>query len=607
MAKDNKEKTVSSKDFDYLAEYIKEEFDRREKNRKHLNHAIKEIDRQIEMRPDTSHKMIFEGGVNTGRPDPSKSWMPEIELPLQAEALETLNSDARGLLFPDTGPWFSAHAALTDEYLKRVDFASLVAGDENEVPSLLTQDNADKLVVGQMEHWHRQYRFRDHIDLINAEAFSYGTGIGRARLLKKEVFMDTARGVVRKDQVIPVLVPGSLKNTYLDDREHILMHDGFMVGPLQIHVRHMALEDLKKYAQGGDDPQRMDGGWIPRFVNKLEPDNKGFVKLLEAEGDFIIPKKSNGSLFIPNAIITIGCGKNENKVVRIRFRDIPYSTTIAFPYHKERIDTPYATSPLRKGWPLQAIATEMLNILVMSAQLSAQPPIGWDRSDTWFAQNGGPVVSPGALWGTLGDVKPHLIGSLSEMSIAYQNALLQYADVVGVHRARLGAQTLSHTTAYAKNAELQRGAVRTVDYIRTALQGPMTQWLYTEYEMGLKAMSGTNTFYIDSYRGFVEISKEHLPDQVVFEAHGAGAPVEEREKLEQKLRALAEAIQMDQVAISQGMQPTLNMQNVIEGRLREGGWTDTDPLLSKGGQTMNPMTAPPVSLQALSGVGGTEV
>ena len=140
---------VKPSDFDHIADYICEEYSRRKKDRKHLDHVIGEIDRQVSMRPDRSHKMkVGENGLPTAQLDPDKAWLPEIELPLQAEALEILTSDARSMLFPDSGTWFEARAALTDEYLERADFDAIIAGDLNEVPSKITQDNADKLAAG---------------------------------------------------------------------------------------------------------------------------------------------------------------------------------------------------------------------------------------------------------------------------------------------------------------------------------------------------------------------------------------------------------------------------------------------------------------------------
>jgi hypothetical protein len=588
-------KRISERDFDKIAEYIRDEKERRKKNRKDFDHAIKEIDRQVAMRPKTSHKMVWANGQNTGRPDPNKSWMPEIELPLQAEAREIHVADVRSMIFPESGPWFTAHSALTDKYLERVDFTSIIAGDDNEVPTVIDQDNADKLVVGQLDHWHRQYDFKGHVDLINSEAISYGVGVGRARMVKKLVVAETAKGLVKRDQMIPVLIPRSIKETYLDDREHIAQHEGFMVGPVQIFCRKIQLDDLKRQVKGNNDPNSEDGGWISKFINKLKPDDKGFVELIEADGDFLIPR-SRDSIHLPNAVVTIAAGRNEPKIVRLRYRKEPFNSTIIFPYDREDIGSPYGTSPLRKGMPLQAAATELWQQMIMSAQLNNFPPVSFDKNDTYFISEGGPVIFPGAQWPTMGDVKTNPVGSMAEASVCYQNALMQYADVVGTHRSRLGAQTLSHTTAYAKNAELQRGAVRTVDYIRATLQGPMTQWLYMEYEMGRRNMTD-NVIYIPGYRGFVDIGKDQLPDEVVFEAHGSGEPQEEQVKQQKKLQALSTAIQMDQISISQGNQPKLNIDKAIEEVLREGGWVDTDPFLSGGGEAN---IAQPVPLQALS-------
>ena len=57
--------------------------------------------------------------------------MAEMELPLQAQALEVLTADARRMKFPDTGSWFRAHGQMTDEYLDQNDFKSFVLGDQN--------------------------------------------------------------------------------------------------------------------------------------------------------------------------------------------------------------------------------------------------------------------------------------------------------------------------------------------------------------------------------------------------------------------------------------------------------------------------------------------
>ncbi len=574
------------KDLDHIAEYIVEEVARRKKDRKHLDHMIKEIDRQVSMKPNLDHKMkIGSTGLPTTVRDPSKAWLPEIELPLQAEALETLVSDVRSMEFPDSGTWFKANSALTDKYLDRVDFTSIIAGDENEVPTKINQDNADKIVSGLLNHYHRQYDFRGNVDVINAESLSYGAGVGRARMVTKEVISETAKGIVKKDKRIPVLIPKSLKMTLLDDREHIILQEGFSVGPLTIFEMKMSYDDLKDAARkGGRDPNSDNGGWIPGNIRNLEPDKHNDIELFEGEGDFIIPRKSTGSILLPGTIVTVAKGKNAHKVVRLRFKKIFPNSVIVFPYHREKVGSPYTTSPLMKGWPLQAAATEALMNVFISAALKNGPPISYDRNDMLFIQNGGPVVEPFAQWATLGEIKVYdNFGDPAAMLQIYLALLQQYADAVGMPRARLGAQTVSHTTKFAKQAELQRGAVRTVDYVGSSLQGPLPQWLSLEYEMAVKEFKGTETYPLNvgSYRGYVEIEKKHLPDLVTFEAFGSGMPAEESQKRQDKLAAVQFAMQVDRALLEEGGKPVLNKAEIIEEILMEGGWTDIDPFINQ--------------------------
>src|SRR6187549_3584813 len=115
-----KSRRFDSRDFETIAEFIVEEKDRRKKKRKDMERDWDEIDRQLAMTPKTDYKRGLNGVTKKGM-----EWLPEIELPLQAQTLEILCADARRMLFPDNGPWFRAHALITDEYLRKVDFQSL--------------------------------------------------------------------------------------------------------------------------------------------------------------------------------------------------------------------------------------------------------------------------------------------------------------------------------------------------------------------------------------------------------------------------------------------------------------------------------------------------
>lgn len=607
---------INKRDFAQIAEYIINEWSERKRARRGLEKQWAEIDRQLRMEPDRTHKLDA-----NGKEDKLRAWMPEIELPLQSQTLEVLTADAQRMRFPSVGTWFTAHSALTDKYLDRVDFQSLIAGDENEVPSIINQDNADNLVIGTLNHFHRQYDFEGNIDLIDAEAFKYGVGVGKLRTAKKTVFMDTAKGMIKKDQRIPVLFPRSIKNTYLDQSEHNLMNEGYVIGPLTIEDKVVKVEDLMQSSKGSSDPYREDGGWMPSMVKNLDGDKNGNITLVEAEGDIVCPRKSSGNLFFPNVIITVAQGKigekTENRLVRIRFQNYDMDSHIEFHYHREHVDTSYGTSPLMKGWPIQKAASESLMRSIMSGQLSTQPPLGYDGEDANFIAQGGPRIFPGAQWPTIGDIKAHMIGDPTALFAMYQGLLQQYYDVTGVNTPRLGAQTVSHTTAFAKDAELTRGTIRTVDYIQSTNRSALTKFLNMEYKI-IKDILREQTIYIDAYKGFAKVNKESLPDDVVFEVFGSGGPSEEMQKDQKRLSSMQMALSLDQIKAQYsqlGYQSSIDIEAAIEQVLSQGGWNDIDVILGNNaapgaamqagvpGATGGFATAPATALQALTGNG----
>ena len=581
MKEPKEAKRIDARDWGQIADYACDTLASRKHERQDVEKCWKEVDRQIAMRPDVTHKLL-----PNGNPDPTKAWMPELELPLQAQALEVLTADARRMMSPDSGPWFLAHGKMTDEYLEKVDFKAMISGDANEVPSQVDQDTIDHLVGGVMEHWHKQYDFWSNMDQINAEAFKYGIGLGRARIVSRRVFLDTADGTKRLDQKIPVLVPMSIKNTYPDDSKHRLMGEGHWVGPSVVREWKQLLADvLMAASKGSSDPNDDNGGWMPSKLQGMEPEcESGNVTLVEIEGDFIVSRKTTGDMYLPNAIATVVVGKRgknvKNEVVRFRFRKHPFSSYIWFPYHSEHIDSAYPSSPLIKGWPIQKSAVNALSRMIEAAALQTHPPLQYDKDDPFFAQSGGAVGFPGAQWGSAGDVIPRAIGDASAMFAIYSGLLQQYADTTGINAPRLGAQTVSHTTAFAKDMEMQRGVIRTVDYVRSALKGGLQRWLTMAYTMGREVMKD-ESIYIDAFGGYVDVSKDTLPEHATFEVFGSGGPQEEAAKRQQKMQALQMAMQVDQVKVQMGGQPGLNLDAIQAQMLREGGWTDIDAFLSQ--------------------------
>ena len=575
MASDTKRR-INRADFETLADYIQEEAKRRVRVRQKLGltTAWADIDRQVAMRPNLTYKRNTDGSENR-----DKAWLPEVELPLQAQTLEVLTADARRLMFPTGGDWFTAASLTTDEYLAGMEVQSYVAGDLNDVPSRVTQDNVDKLVVGLVQHWHRQYDFPGHVDRINAEVFRYGLGCGRVRRVKKALLKDQQGQMYRKDSILPVLIPRSIKSVYPDDRAYINMQEGEMAAPLTIEVHQKSLADLKRAAAAGSsDPYNDQGGWMARGLVGVEAGKDGEITTYEAEGDFLIERKRGSSILVTNACVEVAVGTRGKGIFRLRWVDEP--SYIWFPYHYEDAASVYSTGPLMKGWPVQAAATEALCRTMISAALYAQPPVTWDSSDPTLAANGGPSIYPGASIGSLGVVSALQIGNPSAISGIYQGLLMQYADVTGVNAPRLGAQTVSHTTAYAKSTELARGEVRTVDYVNATLSAALTAYLGLAYRMG-RPKARNERFHVESFGGYLEnISTAQLPEEVCFKAIGAGGPQEEAQKRANKLAAVQLAIQIHQLAKQMGEETGFSLPNVLTSVLREGGWTDVEALVA---------------------------
>ncbi len=222
--------------------------------------------------------------------------------------------------------------------------------------------------------------------------------------------------------------------------------------------------------------------------------------------------------------------------------------------------------------------------------------------------NGGPGVFPGAQWGTV-DVNAikaftELGGEPAAMAGMTMRLIQLYAELTGVLPARLGAQTTSHTTAFAKDAELTRGAARTVDYVSQTGAGPVTKWLDMSYRMGRATLGKNDTisFYIADYGGYVEVTRDQLPEHATFTWFGSGGPAEESQKTQRKLQSLGLAMQIDQMAVQLGRKPRIDHHKTVDEVLREGGWTDIDAITVTEGPAAATVLPPEAAGPAMAAI-----
>lgn len=599
---------ITDETFDRIADQICLVWVERKERRKDRERQWADIDRQLRMEPKNPHKL-----KPNGRLDLNKVWMSEMELPLQTQTHEVLTADARRLMLPDTGNWYECIVELSDEYTERLqgfgvdvtgeiqidgEPAAKMAGDENDLLSSFLQRQANQLVEGIQDYYRSQYDFGASLDGINAESFKYGEGIGRGRLVKKPQIMNLALGDASKEIKFPALIPVSIKNTYLDDSPHATMHEGIFIDGGVIQHREVLLDDLKIASdRGSSDSNSLDGGWMEiRGIDSK--DKRGLVDLLEFEGDLVVPMGAKSSIVQRGVLVTVIVGKQGRKqakrVIRFRFRKTPFNSYLEFPYHVEDITDRYASSPLMKGRVVQMSAVDALNRLLDSAALKNAPPIGYDRTDMYFAQQGGPEICPHAQWATVSELNVYdeVGGDPAAIAGVFTNLVQLYYDVTGVQQPRLGQQTVSHTTAFAKNAELQRGVVRTVDYVKNSLKGPLTRWLYMErFLLNETLTASRQPVFIPGFSSWMEVSKGALPDRVWYNALGADEPIREEQKRQGRIAAAQQALQIDLLRIQTGQQPILSTEKMIDAILSEGGWTDIDSIKSEpavlSGQSAN--------------------
>lgn len=578
-------KNIAEADWAHIGDYIYELYLKRKQNRRDKEKIWKEVDRQLRMEPDVAYKVNASGDGN------DNDWMPEMELPDQAIAHEILKSDALRMMFPDVGPFFKVFAGIDEDIIKAYKEAEFLRGDDMRLVHEYTggpdidQEDINLVTQSYMEANMSQYDFSGHWDLVNGEAFKYGTGVGRVRMVSKSVVARTAQGSLKKSVSIPVFVPRSIKNVYLDDNKHSIMNEGYQISQGDVECRTQRIDDLRIAAnKGSNDMNDMNGGWMPAQLVGIDGDDDGLVEVIEYEGDLVVPKKNEtGSMVMYNYIITVVAGQGTDKdakgvrrTIRCRTRDISLPSYIVVPYDRENVDDPYGSGPLMKASPIQKGASEALNRMLMAMALDTQPVIRYDQDDHLFSSDGGPKIKPGGQIPSMGKIDILDIGDPVSMLQAYNALRSQYADATGITGPRKGQQTNSHTTAYAKGTEIERGQVRTVDYVRCTLGGAMKQCLQVQYEMGKNSMKGEMPVFMNSVKMFINVGKELLPDDIYFEVYGSNGPAEDTARTQQKLAAIQLAMNIDQLKVSQGLGEPLNYEEIQKQILKDGGIEDVE-------------------------------
>lgn len=603
-------KKLRADDFQKSADFILDEYKRRKDDdkRQMLEEQWAEIARQIAM--DAKEGIARGGDSGQSKHEDKMAWMAAIELPLQANALEVLTDDTLRLIFPQGVDWYSANARLDDAEMAKIRSAFAPSGLSDEVKALVQalqegdQESLDLLVHSVMDYSHRQYDHTGAWKAMIACCLAYGTGVGRAVMAKRDVMTSDFRGKSAGEW--PFLVPCSIQDIFLDDQLQACLKEGMEVAPSTIQRKYQNVDDLKMAAKKGGEGM----GWIMSNVNELEAarGDKGQVRnqvqLIEYEGDLLIPR-SRDSIYVPNVVMTVGYGKN-CKLIRYRENPFPFRSYIDFAYQRDDPESPYGTSPLMKGRPLQEAATEVVNRFVDVATLNAQPPVSWDRTDNGLVASKGPVVAPGATWAMdrpEQGVKIHEIGDLAGLSSGYALLTKQYEDFTGVSDPRRGGDLKSHTTALATDIMASRSVLRTEEFVASIERGPLLTWLYMEYWMVRKCLTKEVVVPVDArgVQGHVIVSNKALPSEADFTVQGSKGALSKRERQQNFLQFIAILGQLYPLLQQENERP--RAREIIMNAAAELGVLNAERYLGNGTQGF--LSGPPGVPEGAPPIGGS--
>lgn len=580
-----KQRKFLKSDWDAAAHFIAEEKERRAQDprRKAAERQWAEVDRQVAMIPKGIHRPA---GQNQ---DPADAWLPDVELPLQASALEVIAADARRLKFPESSDWYRPHSDVTEALEARLN--PTLAGEPEQRDQSIDQETADILVRAVMDHYHHMFKFRNQIEFLDAEAIKYGTYACRISKILLPQF-----GPGKSNVFGPAVIPISIKDLYLDDSPQQVMQEGIAIAPAPIRAYLQKLSDAQHAAKTGGASR----GWIEKNLKGLEPfgegEKKDHIELLEWGGDLVFPRKTTENILLPNVTVTVAVGNNGPRVVRFRENPTTFRQYVFGTYMNEG-NSLYGTSPLMKGQPIQEAATEILNRLIAVGILSAEPPISWDPDDSRLTGTGGPAIFPSAQWpyGGVDPIQVHKIGDLAELLQTYIALLQQYEDLTGVNAPRRGAQAKSHTTAFAAGIESEKGLIRTADFVRSQELGPITDILGLEYRIARETIKGT--VFVKELNRFVKIEKADLPENVVFEILGSAGPASVQEQNQNMVVAFQLAAQLSGPSIQLGGE-TLNFGAAMKEILKNAGISNPERFVTQA-------PTPPPQVQGGQGAAGT--
>ena len=542
-----KKRRFLSSDYDYIADYIKQELGSRQKLKERDNHETlwKEVDRQVRMEP-------MERISN----DPEDQWRSALELGDLSTACEVLSADVLRLIFPQDRSWMQAHVELDMERLADRDLVETGSppGDR-ELRKL--QKFADAELRAMMTQQHTDFGLRSRIELSAKEALKHGSFVAEILWQENQQYK---MGGVFESAASPVWIPHSMWNCYPETLElgTDLMYSGSMI-----------------------ITSEKSGNWIIRqsnFIN-LSTFQKRCTKLDETReiitwyGDITVKRKTE-DLFLPNMRVRVCEG------VVIQAEPMNNISIIYGGYDRVDVRDPYYMSPLVKHSPNHKLSTIISNRFLDNVELKLDPPIVYNGMDAQLIAQGGPKIIPGFKSPTKGGAQDFKQVDVGDPSWAVPVLQFLKADIqegTGVSSPRAGAQRQAdRVTATQIEQEAQGSEIRTIDFVGKLEKG-IRAYLYIQHELNKDHLKKFRFYNPEmGMKDFDTLSKEDLPKRVHFEVVGSKGVLMERRRAEATSAVTAFLLGNEMTA---GM---VNVQEVALQMYQDAGNKTPERLLNIG-------------------------
>ena len=542
-----KKRRFLSSDYDYIADYVKQQLGHRKGLDKRHNHEVlwKEVDRQVRMEP-------MERVVK----DPNEEWRSALELGDLSTACEVLSADTLRLIFPQDRAWMQAHSELE---LERLAIREEV--ETGEPPSKkqmrVIQKRADAELRALMTQQHSDFGFRARVELSVKEALKHGSFVAEILWQENQRYK---MGGVMDSIAAPVWIPHSMWDCYPETLE---------LGTDLLYQGSMIITSEKT------------GEWIMRqknFINLstfqkrcTKPENP--VEIMTWYGDITVKRKTE-DLFLPNMRIRVAEG------TVIQAEPMNNVSIVYGGYDRIDVKDPYYLSPLVKNSPNHKLSTIIANRFLDNVELKLEPPVVYNGNDAMLVKNGGPQMYPGAKSPTKGgaqDFKQIDIGDPSWAVPAIQFFKDEIQQGTGVSSPRAGSQRQADRVTATQIEQESAGAeIRTIDFVGKIEKG-IRAYLYIQHELNKDNLKKYYFYNPEmGMKDFDSLSKEDLPKKVHFEIVGSKGVLMERRRAAMTSEVTSFALNSEVLA------PLVNGEAVLKQMYQDAGNKTPEMLMNVG-------------------------